>query len=134
VALTLAALGVANALVVHGAGLDEIALHGETEAVRLREGVMERLTIVPEDAGFERRPVEMLKGGGPEENAERLRALLMGYALAAEAEVVALNAGALLMAAGLASSLRDGAAMALDAIRSGAAHRRLKMLIEATND
>jgi anthranilate phosphoribosyltransferase len=134
VALTLAALGVANALVVHGAGLDEIALHGDSEAVRVREGVLERLTIAPEDAGFERRPVAALKGGGPEENAERLRALLMGYAPAAEAEVVALNAGALLMIAGLAASLREGAAMALDVIRSGAAYHRLKSFIEATND
>ena len=41
----------------------------------------------------------MLKGGGPEENAERLKALLMGYGLEAETEVVALNAGALLMTA-----------------------------------
>jgi anthranilate phosphoribosyltransferase len=134
VARTLAALGVADALVVHGAGLDEIALHGDSEAVRVREGDLERLTIAPEDAGFERRPVEALKGGGPEENAERLRALLMGYAPAAEAEVVALNAGALLMTAGLAASLREGAAMALHAIRSGAAYRRLEMFVEATND
>ena len=37
VARTLAALGVARALVVHGSGLDEIALHGETQAVRVRE-------------------------------------------------------------------------------------------------
>ena len=35
VAATLAALGVERALVVHGGGLDEVALHGETEAVRL---------------------------------------------------------------------------------------------------
>ena len=44
-----------RALVVHGGGLDEVALHGETEAVRLTDGTLERLTIAPEDAGFERR-------------------------------------------------------------------------------
>jgi anthranilate phosphoribosyltransferase len=134
VAQTLASLGVERALVVHGDGLDEIALHGGTQAVRVSNGSLETLTITPEDAGLKRSPVSALKGGGPEENAERFRALLMGYAPAAEAEVVALNAGALLMTAGKAADLRQGTAMALDAIRSGAAHARLKQFVAATND
>jgi anthranilate phosphoribosyltransferase len=132
VAATLKALGVERALVVHGAGLDEIALHAETEAVRLENGATERLTIAPEDAGLERRPSEALKGGGPEENAERLRDLLMGYAPPAETEMVALNAGALLMTAGLAGDLRDGVGLALEALRSGAAYRRLEAFVDAT--
>lgn len=134
VARTLAALGVARALVVHGGGMDEIALHSETQAVRLADGRLEHLTIAPEQAGFERRPAETLKGGGPEENAERLKSLLMGYALPAENEAVALNAGALLMTAGLAADLREGVAMALDSTFSGEAYRRLKLFVEATND
>jgi len=133
VASTLAALGVRRALVVHGSGLDEIALHGETEGIRVRFGALEPVTIRPEDAGLERRPVQVLRGGGPEENAERLKALLMGYGLAAETEVVALNAGALLLTAGLAGDLREGVAMALQALASGEAYRRLKLFIEATN-
>jgi anthranilate phosphoribosyltransferase len=133
VAKTLAALGVARALVVHGSGLDEIALHGETRAVRLEGGLIAPITITPEDAGLERRPVQVLRGGGPEENAERLKALLMGYGLAAETEVVALNAGALLMTAGLAPDLRDGVGMALQALSSGEAYRRLKLFVEASS-
>lgn len=133
VAKTLSALGVERALVVHGSGLDEIALHGETRAVRVRGGRLERVTIRPEDAGLERRPVQVLRGGGPEENAERLKALLMGYGLTAETEVVALNTGALLLTAGLAADLREGVGMALQALASGEAHRRLELFIEATN-
>ena len=133
VADTLAALGVSEALVVHGAGLDEIAIHAETRAVRMRGGAKKALVITPEQAGLERRPVEALKGGGPEENAERFKALLMGYALPAESDVVALNAGALLMTAGLAADIREGTAMALDALRSGEAYRRLGLFVEATN-
>jgi anthranilate phosphoribosyltransferase len=133
IARTLAALGVERALVVHGSGLDEIALHGETQAVRLQDGELEPLTIRPEDAGLERRPVQVLRGGGPEENAERLKALLMGYGVAAETDVVALNTGALLLTAGLASDLREGVGKALDALASGEAYRRLKLFIEATN-
>ena len=47
VARTLAALGVERAMVVHGSGLDEVALHGETKAVRLADGALEPLTITP---------------------------------------------------------------------------------------
>lgn len=133
VARTLAALGTKDALVVHGSGLDEVALHGETQAVRVRGGAFETMTIRPEDAGLTRCPVDALKGGGPEENAERLKALLMGYAPTAEAQVVALNAGALLMTAGLADDLRHGVALATDTIASGAGFNRLEAFVEATN-
>src|SRR3546814_3457036 len=68
-------------------------LHGETHAVRLIDGRLEPMIIVPEEAGLMRAPVSTLKGGGPEENAERLKMLLMGYAFPEEAHVVALNAG-----------------------------------------
>ncbi|MEA2999303.1 MAG: anthranilate phosphoribosyltransferase [Sphingomonadales bacterium] len=132
VAKTLAALGVARALVVHGAGLDEIALHGDTEAVRVEGDRLERLTLTPEQAGLERRPLAGLKGGGPEENAERLKSLLMGYGLQAETETVALNAGALLMTASLAADLREGTERSMEAIRSAEAYRRLKLFVEAS--
>jgi anthranilate phosphoribosyltransferase len=134
VAKTLASLGVRNALVVHGSGIDEMALHGETQAVRVSAEGLQALTLTPEDAGLKRRPLESLRGGGPEENAERMRALLKGEGAAAEADAVALNAGALLFAAGLAADLREGVANAGEVIASGAAYGRLKLLVEATND
>lgn len=134
VARTLRAMGVERALVVHGAGLDEVALHGRTQAMRVTGRQLEAITFGPEDAGFRRRPIDALKGGGPEENAARMAALLRGEGEPAEEEVVALNAGALLHTAGLASSLREGVARALDALRSGEAHRRLALFVEATHD
>jgi anthranilate phosphoribosyltransferase len=133
VAATLQALGVKQALVVHGASLDEVALHGETQAVRVGGGGLTPLTLSPEQAGLERRPVDALKGGGPEENAARLARLLKGQAPAAEAETVALNTGALLMTAGLAADLREGTALALDTIRSGEPHKRLTAFVELSN-
>ena len=133
VAATLAALGVRRALVVHGAGLDEVALHGATEAAMLRDGQLERLTIAPEDVGFERAPLAAIRGGGPEENAERLKALLMGYGTGAERRAVALNTGALLMIAGRAANLKEGVDLAFQAIGSGGALRRLKALVEISN-
>jgi anthranilate phosphoribosyltransferase len=134
VARTLAGLGVTQALVVHGAGLDEVALHGETDAIRISSGVVEPLRIRPEQAGLTRAPLAALAGGGPEENAERLAALLRGYGTSAENAAVALNAGALLMTAGLAASLAEGADLARQALASGEPHRRLQALVAITND
>jgi len=134
VAATLVGLGITRAMVVHGTGLDEVALHGPTDAIRIRHGVATRLTLSPEEAGVEPAPLRALAGGGPEENAERLKALLMGYGTAAEASAVALNAGALLMTAGLASDLAEGVDLARQALASGQPYQRLKALVDITND
>lgn len=76
VALTLAGLGTERALVVHGAGLDEVALHGETQAIAVENGALTHRTLRPEDAGLAPAPLAALKGSDPAENAARLRALL----------------------------------------------------------
>ena len=133
IAETLRALGVHRALVVHGAGLDELALHGVTQAVRLVDGALEELEILPEDGGVQRQPVERIAGGLPAENGARLVALLAGEGAEADAAVVALNAGALLATAGRADSLKDGTAMAAEAIRAGAGKRLLDRFIEASH-
>jgi anthranilate phosphoribosyltransferase len=133
VARTLAGLGVRQALVVHGAGLDEVALHGETDAVRVTDGTLETLRLAPEQAGLARAPLSALRGGGPAENAERLKALLLGYGTAAETAAVALNTGALLITAGLAANLLEGVDLARQAIASGEPHRRLQALVAITN-
>ncbi|HZF93295.1 MAG TPA: anthranilate phosphoribosyltransferase [Allosphingosinicella sp.] len=133
VARTLDSLGVRNALVVHGSGIDEMALHGETQAIRVSEGTFEPITIVPEDAGLSRRSLDDLKGGGPAENAARMAALLKGKGSPAEVGAVAFNAGALLMTAGVAPDLKEGVARARDALASGEPFRILTRLAEATH-
>jgi anthranilate phosphoribosyltransferase len=132
IAETLRALGVERALVVHGSGLDEVALHGFTSAVSLAGGELEELEITPEQAGLRRIPVEEIAGGAPKENAQRLAALLSGRGSEADSAVVALNAGALLMTAGRASGLREGVGQSLDALRSGRANSTLQSFVEAS--
>ena len=134
VAAVLQAMGVRQALVIHGSGLDEVALHGETHAIRLSDGGMTEFVTSPEAAGLKRAPLEIVVGGDAEENAERLRAVLAGQGSEAEADLVALNAGALLMTAGLSEDLRMGVALAREALRSGRAGLVLKQYVEATND
>jgi anthranilate phosphoribosyltransferase len=132
IAETLKALGVERALVVHGSGLDEIALHGFTRAVTVRDGGLEELEITPEQAGLARMPLQQIVGGSPAENAQRLVALLSGRGGDADTAVVALNAGGLLMAAGRSADLREATAMALDCLRSGRANRLLQNFVEVS--
>ena len=132
IALTLDAVGVHEALVVHGSGLDEVALHAETRAMRLSNGSIEELEITPEQAGLERAPLKVVTGGDVEENAARLDALLAGRGATAEEDIVILNTAALLTTAGKAATLRDGADQAREAIRSGAAIAALRKFVEAS--
>jgi anthranilate phosphoribosyltransferase len=132
IAQTLAAMGVEKALVVHGSGLDEVALHGETRAVRLSGDIIEELEITPEEAGLERAPLNAVVGGDVEENAARLRALLAGRASRGEEDIVILNTAALLLTAGKADTLLVAAAMARDALASGRAERMLDRFVEAS--
>ena len=132
VAETLRALDVAQALVVHGSGLDEIALHAFTEAVRIDGGKLERIELTPEQAGLGRYPLEPIRGGSPTENGARLITLLDGGGHAAERDIVALNAGALLHVAGLTPDLAAATAQAREAIADGSAKRLLERFAEAS--
>ena len=133
IAQTLAAMGVERALVVHGSGLDEVALHAETRAIRLSGDEIEELEMTPEDAGLERAPLKVVKGGDVAENALRLRSLLQGRAARAEEDIVILNTAALLMTAGKAATLKEGAAIARNALSSGRAAKALELFVEASN-
>ncbi|WP_205214969.1 MULTISPECIES: anthranilate phosphoribosyltransferase [Sphingomonas] len=134
VALVLGAMGVEQALVVHGGGLDEVALHAETQAIRLHGGVLTEVTLTPEQAGLDRAPLAGVEGGDAEENGARLLALLDGQSAAADAAVVALNAGALLMTADVAGDLREGTDMAREALASGRPGQILRAYVEASRD
>jgi anthranilate phosphoribosyltransferase len=133
IARTLSAMGVREALVVHGFGLDEIALHAETRALRLSGGEIEEFEITPEDAGLERAPLKVVTGGDVEENAARLKALLAGKASGPEEDIVILNSAALLMTAGKAQTLREGANLARAALSSGKAGEALDRYVEASH-
>ena len=133
IAETLAAMGVREALVVHGAGLDEVALHGATRAIRVSGDAFQELELTPEDAGLARAPLNVVTGGDVAENAARLKALLDGRGSPAEEDIVILNTAALLHTAGLAISLLEGAALARDALASGGAARVLAEFVEASH-
>lgn len=130
---TLQRLGCETALVVNG-GVDEVALHGETRAALLRDGTVTALTLTPEDAGLQRRPLAELAGGDAALNAAALTRLLHGESDTAYAQAVALNAGALLWATGRAPDIAAGCDQALAAIASGRCAARLTRIVELGRD
>jgi anthranilate phosphoribosyltransferase len=133
IAETLGMLGLSSALVVHGSGLDEIALHDTTTAALLRDGNVERMTIAPESAGLSRRPLDALKGGTPKENAAALKNLLAGKGEDAHVDAVSLNAGALAWIFGKAPDLKAGCALAKETLQAGGALDRLTRFAEISN-
>ena len=133
VAETLRLLGRRAALVVHGHGTDEVALHGPTIAVRLCADRLERLTLEPQDFGLASQPLAALVGGDPAHNAAALRAVLCGEGEAAHAAAVCANAGALLWIAGRAKDPAAGAALARDQLHPAAAARVLVQFIRESN-
>ncbi len=118
VAHTLAALGTRYAFVVHGSGLDEIALHAPTQIAEVRAGQITFFTISPTDFGIAIAPLEALAGGDAEANAQILRNIFAGQPGPAR-DVVLLNSAAVLVLAGLAPDFSSATALAAHTIDSG---------------
>jgi glutamine amidotransferase of anthranilate synthase or aminodeoxychorismate synthase/anthranilate phosphoribosyltransferase len=128
---SLAQLGTERAMVVHGQGLDELTLVGESRIVLLDHGAISETSVTPEEAGLARAPLAAIIGGDAAHNAGRLRALLDGEA-GAYRDAVLLNAAAGLIVAGRADDFRTGVEIAAGSIDSGAARAALERLRRAS--
>ncbi|WP_232686144.1 anthranilate phosphoribosyltransferase [Halobacterium zhouii] len=126
----LARLPVERALVVHGDGLDEFAVHGESTVAEVDGDAVEEYTVTPADFGLDEAAVDDVAGGGPEENARDLRGIVTGDVTGAKRDIVLANAGAAIYVAGEADSLAGGARQAREAIDSGAAAETLERLCD----
>lgn len=119
IAETMRELGRNRALVVHGAGTDEIAVHGETEVWELKDGEITHYTVTPEELGVERHSLEDLRGGNGAENAAFMRATFAGEGPDAHRDAVAVSAGAMFYLYGIADSLAAGTEHAKQLIADG---------------
>jgi anthranilate phosphoribosyltransferase len=134
VAGALAELGTTRAIVVHGAGgVDELTCAGDCIAIFVEDGKTQRRVVSAGDADLDENPLESLRGGTPEENAQMLRETLEGKP-GPVADCVAFNAGAALIAAGRASDIREGVAEARAVIGRGDAIAALDRLVTVAND
>lgn len=127
-AQALQALEVERALVVSGDnGLDEIAPTGVTRVVDLRDGALRSFAVTAADFGLDEAPLETIRGGDPETNAQILLAVFSGERHPARTAVL-MNASAALVAADAAASFEAGAVLAARVIDSGAALAKLAAL------
>ncbi|OVY83898.1 anthranilate phosphoribosyltransferase [Yersinia pestis subsp. microtus bv. Xilingolensis] len=127
IAQTLKVLGYQRAAVVHGGGMDEVAIHAPTQVAELNNGSIESYQLTPEDFGLNRYPLAALQGGMPEENRDILARLLQGKGETAHAAAVAANVALLLKLYGQ-ENLRHNAQQALEMIHSGQAFDRVTAL------
>ena len=125
-------LGAEHAWVVHGSGIDELTTAGTTTVAEFKDGKLRGFEVVPEDAGLPRAALDALKGGEPAHNAALMRGVLAGETGPLR-DVVLLNAAAGFIIAGRAADLREGAAIAADALDSGKAAGVLERLVAETN-
>jgi anthranilate phosphoribosyltransferase len=124
----LSMLGLRRALVVHGLdGLDEITITGVTRVAEAREGSVRSYEIEPEEFGLKRAMLSDIAGGDAAENAAIIRAVLDGEK-SPRRDVVLLNAGAALVAAGRAEHIGEAIPLAAESIDSGAAAEKLEAL------
>lgn len=132
-AMVLKKLGCKRGFVVFGMdGMDEITLTGETRIAEIsREGVSLR-TIIPEELGFSRCQPGDLRGGDAVGNARIVRGILEGEK-GPKRDVVLMNAGYALVAAGKAANAAEGVRAAAEAIDSGRALAKLEELIRITH-
>ena len=128
----LQALGTKSAMVVNGyGGLDELTVTGPNRVSYLKvDGSIEHIDIDPTELGFHMVSLNELKGDDAPTNAAILRGVLDGSETGAKRDVVLLNAGAAMMAAGVSQSIADGVSLAKDCIDSGRALEKLDNLIE----
>ncbi|MBK1693182.1 anthranilate phosphoribosyltransferase [Chromatium weissei] len=125
-------LGSQHVLVVHARdGLDEISIGDTTDIAELKDGVIHRYSIQPENFGLTRANLAAIRVNDPAESLVMLRSVLAGQPGAAR-DIVQLNAGAAIYAAGCADSLAAGIALAKTALTNGEAAHRFERLIALT--
>ncbi|MEO8040744.1 MAG: anthranilate phosphoribosyltransferase [Betaproteobacteria bacterium] len=125
-------LGSRHVIIVYGMeGLDEISISGETMVAELKDDSVREYTIRPEQFGLAPAPVEAIRAIDGAASRALVVAGLDGAPGPAR-DIVALNAGAAIYAAGLAPSHEAGVERALKVIAEGAAKRKLEEFVDFT--
>lgn len=132
VAEVLRELGSKHVLVVHAEdGLDEISIGAPTRVAELVDGDVKEYVIEPEQFGIARASLDTVRVTTATDSLALIRRVFAGEAGPA-ADIVVLNAGAAIYAAGLAESLAAGCERAREVLASGAAARKLEEFVAFT--
>jgi len=126
-------LGCEEAMVVHGLeGLDEISTIGRTRIAWLKEGNVQCRETMPVDFKIAPARLEDIIGGTPEENVETTLKILSGHD-GPKTDMVLVNSAAGIIVGGKAEDFSYGMELARRSIESGAAYKKLEMLIKVCN-
>jgi anthranilate phosphoribosyltransferase len=126
-------LGCRRALVVHGEdGMDEITTTGSSHVAEWHDGRVRQYKVHPEDFGIPVGTIDEIRGGNAEENARIILELFEGKK-GGKRDIVLLNAGAALHAAGSADTIEKGIELARQAIDEGKAMEKLQAMIRHSN-
>lgn len=107
-----------NAFVVHGDGLDELALHGPSEIRHVKDGSVEKFTVSPSDFGLKEFSLDSIEGGSPEENKRAIEAVFNGEGTEAHTSAIAMNTAALIHLNGKSKDFKEACDIAMQAIAS----------------
>jgi anthranilate phosphoribosyltransferase len=121
-------LGLKHAFVVHGAnGLDEVSISSRTYVVEILGDEIRQFIMTAEDFGIPSARIDAILGGNAPENAKIIESIFRGER-GPRRDVVLLNTAPALVAAGAASTWKEGIRLAAESIDSGAALRKLEEL------
>jgi anthranilate phosphoribosyltransferase len=124
-------LDLQHAVVLHSReGIDEAGLGDLTDISFLSNGQITEEAIAPQELGLTHAPIESLKGGNVQENAEILRLVLQGKGTQAQTDCVALNSGLALRIGGAASTWAEGVKLASEILKNGAAWDKAEALVK----
>ena len=126
-------LGTRRALVVHGSGLDEITICGETKITEIDGESLRTYRITPGEFDIPVADIDQLRGGDSQENAGIIQRILDGEQ-GAPRDIVLLNSAAAIYTCGHSESMAQGLETARKSIDSGAALEKLNALISASNE
>ena len=126
-------LGSEHVLVVHAEdGMDEISIASPTFVAELNNGEVKTYTVQPEDFSMSRSNLEQIRATDSAHSLEIIKNVFNNTDGPAK-DIVCLNAGAAIYAAGLTTSLANGVKKAQDVIASGSVNEKLQQLITKTN-
>jgi anthranilate phosphoribosyltransferase len=127
-------LGSEHVLVVHAEdGMDEISIATPTFVAELNNGEVTTYTIQPEDFGMRRDELAKIRATDSAHSLEIIKSVFNDSDGPAK-DIVCLNAGAAIYAAGLTATLTEGIKKAQEVISSGSVTEKLEQLITKTND
>jgi len=113
--------------------MDEISISDITYVARLVNNSIEEFEIDPQNFGIKKAPLEAIKGGDADFNADLVHSIFTNQATKAQRDIVLINAAASLVVDGIARDFQDGLEIARDAISSKKAAEKLKQIIEVSS-